>query len=416
MDDSCNSITNEQRISSPLEFDSEKDLVAAIEANIDAVQTKASNDGFISYYETVMQEDGYDDRQNAIFSDAFGSILNQDGEVIYGNTLIKVGKTGIFYGPVSETALIRQLAENEAPMLELFEKEQSPSKFEDDLAYLYISDKRIYMCDTFGLYSDSSEDTPTDSLMTRAEAINWTKQGKKEGDKMDLVYVWPRHDKDQKNKFDSNSHIANDTKIYKQKFGPYKEAGVKTKTMKKNGLFWKKFTADVTSAVTDVMIYEGGLGKAVDAPLGWLDINKTHYKGRSFMIATKVVNSYGNIPTGGNAIDAECNAALKWAKGRGASVSKIEGIRYVIKNDPENCVVRLRDIIVHKKDSKNTLIFKLETSQNFFYTDNGIFNQLIINNSSYRVDIMFLYGYSKYNGEIKGSILRCGRFGVPDVK
>jgi hypothetical protein len=29
---------------------------------------------------------------------------------------------------------------------------------------------------------------------------------------------------------------------------------------------------------------------------------------------------------------------------------------------------------------------------------------------------MFLYGYSKYNGEIKGSILRCGRFGVPDVK
>ena len=143
MDDSCNSITNEQRISSPLEFDSEKDLVAAIEANIDAVQTKASNDGFISYYETVMQEDGYDDRQNAIFSDAFGSILNQDGEVIYGNTLIKVGKTGIFYGPVSETALIRQLAENEAPMLELFEKEQSPSKFEDDLAYLYISDKRI---------------------------------------------------------------------------------------------------------------------------------------------------------------------------------------------------------------------------------------------------------------------------------
>lgn len=232
------------------------------------------------------------------------------------------------------------------------------------------------MCDTFGLYSDCSEDSLTGSFVTRAEAINWAQQGKKVGGEMDRNYVWPKGK--QKNKFDSNSKIANDTKIYKQTFGSYKEAGVKTKTMKKHGLFWNKFSADVTSAVTNVMINEGGLEAAAKAPLGWLDVNKTNYKGRSFMIATKVINSYRDIHAGGTATDTECDAALKWAKDRGASVSKIEGIRYVIKEDPQNCIVHLRDIIVHKTDSKNTLIFKLETEQNSFYTEKGIFNQLVL--------------------------------------
>lgn len=409
-------VTDVQKWSSPLKFNSEDDLILAIESNIGHIQTKSSNDGFVSYYETVMQEDGYEDRPNAIFSDAFGSVLNQDGEVIFGNTLIKVGKTAVFYGPVSETFQIRQLAELETPMTGLFEREQYPSQFEDVLAYLFTEDKRIYMCDTFGLYgNDYIDNSPEGSVSTKAEAINWSQQGKKEGPEMDREYVWPRGG-DQKNKFSSNSKVANDTKIYKQTFGSYKEAGVKTKTMKKHGAFWKKFSADVTSAVTNVMICEGGLAAATKAPLGWLDINKTKYKGRSFMIATKVVKSYGDINAGGKATEAECNAALKWAKDQGASVSTVEGVRYVIKDDPKNCVVHLRDIIVHKKDSKNTLIFNLKTEQNDFDTDKGIFNKLDIIKSSYRVDIMFLYGYSKYNGEIKGSILRCGRYGVPNVK
>lgn len=232
---------------------------------------------------------------------------------------------------------------------------------------------------------------------------------------MDNEYVWPKNG-DQKNKFTSNKDVANDTKIYKQNFGSYKEAGVKTKTMKKHGIFWKKFSSDITSAVTNVMISEGGLSAALKAPVGWLDVNKTNYKGRSFMIATKVVNSYKEIMAGGSLTDAECDAALEWAKNRGASISKIEGVRYVIKDDPKNCIVHLKDIVVHKNDSKNTLIFNLKTAQSEFSTDKGIFNNLDIIKSSYRVDIMFLYGYSEYKGEIKGSILHCGRFGVPNIK
>ena len=179
-------VTDVQKWSSPLKFNSEDDLILAIESNIGHIQTKSSNDGFVSYYETVMQEDGYEDRPNAIFSDAFGSVLNQDGEVIFGNTLIKVGKTAVFYGPVSETFQIRQLAELETPMTGLFEREQYPSQFEDVLAYLFTEDKRIYMCDTFGLYgNDYTDNSPEGSVSTKAEAINWSQQGKKEGPEMD---------------------------------------------------------------------------------------------------------------------------------------------------------------------------------------------------------------------------------------
>ena len=175
-------VTDVQKWSSPLKFNSEDDLILAIESNIGHIQTKSSNDGFVSYYETVMQEDGYEDRPNAIFSDAFGSVLNQDGEVIFGNTLIKVGKTAVFYGPVSETFQIRQLAELETPMTGLFEREQYPSQFEDVLAYLFTEDKRIYMCDTFGLYgNDYTDNSPEGSVSTKAEAINWSRQEKKKG-------------------------------------------------------------------------------------------------------------------------------------------------------------------------------------------------------------------------------------------
>lgn len=410
--DVINSDSNVNIISEPLKFCSEDELVAAIESQFDGFKTKSTEDNFVSYYETVMQEDGYDERTNAIFSDALGSILNQDGEVIFGETLMKIGKTGVFYGPVSEASQVRRLADSSAPLKELFDKEEKSSLFDDVLLYRYVQDTRIYMCDTFGLYGDSFDDEVCSELIeTKSQVVKWAQQGKKEGSAMDNEYVWPKNG-DQKNKFTSNKDVANDTKIYKQNFGSYKEAGVKTKTMKKHGIFWKKFTSNVTSAVTNVMISEGGLSAALKAPVGWLDVNKTNYKGRSFMIATKVVNSYKEIMAGGSLTDAECDAALKWAKNKGASISKIEGVRYVIKDDPKNCIVHLRDIVVHKNDSKNTLIFNLKTAQSEFSTDKGIFNNLDIIKSSYRVDIMFLYGYSEYKGEIKGSILRCGRFGV----
>lgn len=401
--------------SMPKEFNSEADLISTIESYIDGTKTKSSDDGFVSYYQTVMQEDGYDDRQNAIFSEALGSLLNPNGEVIFGNTLMKVGKTGVFYGPVSEAFEIRQLAESSEPLSDLFERETKASLYDDVLLYWFIPNRNIYMCDTFGLYSGNSEQVANDFVSTKADVITWSKQGKKEGGEMDNEYVWPKGG-DQKNRFNSDSKVANDTKIYKQDFGVYKEAGVKTKTMKKHGVFWKKFTAEVTSAVTSVMITEGGLAAATEAPTGWLDVNKTNYSGRSFIIATKVVNSYRDIHAGGTATDSECNAAQKWAKNNGVTVPPIEGIRYVIKEDPKNCIVHLKDIVQHYTDSKNTLIFNLKTSETKFDTDEGFFKNLKIDYSHYRVDIMFLYGYSKYNGEIKGSILHCGRFGVPDIK
>lgn len=70
-------------------FSSPKEVVSAMDNY--SIKTR-SDDGFVSYLETVMEEPGYDDQPYAILSDAFGSILNSDGEVEFGDNLIKVTK------------------------------------------------------------------------------------------------------------------------------------------------------------------------------------------------------------------------------------------------------------------------------------------------------------------------------------
>ena len=170
--DVINSDSNVNIFSEPLKFCSEDELVAAIESQFDGFKTKSTEDNFVSYYETVMQEDGYDERTNAIFSDALGSILNQDGEVIFGETLMKIGKTGVFYGPVSEASQVRRLADSSAPLKELFDKEEKSSLFDDVLLYRYVQDTRIYMCDTFGLYGDSFDDEVCSELIeTKSQVV-----------------------------------------------------------------------------------------------------------------------------------------------------------------------------------------------------------------------------------------------------
>lgn len=63
--------------SEPLTYASLEDMRNSIYSG--SMDVKSSD--FISYAETVMQEDGYDDLPWSIRSEAFASILNVDGEV-----------------------------------------------------------------------------------------------------------------------------------------------------------------------------------------------------------------------------------------------------------------------------------------------------------------------------------------------
>lgn len=179
--------------------------------------------------------------------------------------------------------------------------------------------------------------------------------------------------------------------------------------MRKKGIFWNKFTADVTSAVTNVLICEAAADFKNNPPYGWFDVSKTHYKGETFMIATKVVPSYIGLPINSKAVENECNEALKWAKENGADISEVEGVRYIVTSDNNTSPVLLKDIVVKKHAAKNTLIFNLLTYGGTFYIDKGIVNGFRTKNAQYYVDFVVYYGFSEYEGEKKGFKLICGR-------
>ena len=399
-------------LSRPLKFSSIESLQDAIQSfAYKTTATRSIVTGFVSYFDTVMQEDGYDERPNAIFSDAFGSILNPDGEVICDGKFFKLGLNGIYYGPLDGTDNIRLLAECEGLDIDSLDKVLVDGN-EEYRSRIYPS---VRFSDTFGMFSESKV-CDSETVATRSVAatysdpeagVIWGDVGHKNGGEMDQDYTWPKGS-DQKTKF--SSKVANDTKIYKQHYaGLYNDSGVKTKTMKKKGILWNKFTADVTSAVTNVLICEAAADFKNYPPYGWFDVSKTHHKGETIMIATKVVASYSGLPLNSKAVENECNAALSWAKEQGVDISEVEGVRYIVTSDKNESPVRLKDKIVKKHDAKNTLIFNLLTNDGTFYIDSGMVNGFRTNNAIYRMDMAVYYGFSEYDGEKRGFKLICMR-------
>lgn len=416
--ETANQVTPASESIPPLKFSSIDELQNTIYGIRDAASiiegTKAAFpvSDFVSYAETVMQEDGYDDRPNAICSDAFGSILNPDGEVVFGDYVLKVCDRGILYSFKRDIDKIRDIAEEQELSMRLVGIPSSEFIIPTDVetgTYKIADEDGIYFYDTFGLLSveDDFEKATSDDIQTKATVI-WAQEGTKTGSTYDREYVWP---KSQKNTFPSNSKVANDTKIYKQNFVVYSEAGVKTKTMKKKGLIWNKFDANVTSGISDILIHEGGYKSVIgNCPEGWLDINTANYPGQSFVIATKVVGKSSQIPTANSSIASDCDKAIAWAKSNGKTIDKVDGVRYIANDMTEDTIVRLKDIVSTKYDSKNTIIFNLKTESGSFSTSNGTFGKFKVNNGGCRVDLITFYGYSEYNNECRGSILKCARF------
>lgn len=248
------------------QFSSSEDVVSAM--NDYSIQTR-SDDGFVSYLETVMEEPGYDDQPYAILSDAFGSLLNPNGELVFGNNLLHVSKYGILYGPYEKSDVIRNLSERD-DLLSLCNSKGYYEPLGSDNFYKVEGYEGIYLYDTFGaIDKENSSDIMTRSndgpYIGRLQCIAVTSTSEETRFRWQENGLWrenwgarftiPESGK-QKQKFSDGKH-CNDTKIYHQDYGIATDTGIKTKTMKKRALgYWDKIKGDMEAGIMELSVLE----------------------------------------------------------------------------------------------------------------------------------------------------------------
>ncbi len=395
-------------VAPPLEFSSDVELrntldeIKVAQENKINVKSCLPLGNFLSFAETVMQEDDYDARPNALCSEIFGSILNPDGEVIFGKYMLKIGKSGILYSFKENKNILDILASTD---INLSNVKKANTFFvnldntEMSKMYEVCDFGGVYIYDLFGLIGNESEN-PKTKWATPAD-VTFRNDEYRDGVFLKTTFTIPSGS-DQKAIFSSNSKIANDTKIYNENILGYKECGVKTKTMRKK-VVWKKFSCDLTAAITDLAIQEPGWA-TIPAEYGWLDINTTHYNGRSFIIATRLTPVPMDIDMSVATLNKICEDAVAWGKEHGLNYDSIDGIRYIPKGAPQLTVVRIKDIIENNVTEKITK--QLCQAEGTFNTDKSSVGAIIVKSLGYEVIRVSMYGYSEYSGERLGSRMR----------
>lgn len=418
--------------SEPLTYASLEDMRNSIYSG--SMDVKSSD--FISYAETVMQEDGYDDLPWSIRSEAFASILNVDGEVIFDNTFLKLCRFGVIYAPIDKIEKARLYASYEDCQNLVSLAADIPSYLSTaDYTYSFIDDPDIFVYDSFGIIT--GEDTR--SLETKAPIIE-TEFKEYMCDQEDLLVnndnnlKWKKNfnvvsDSEQKHYFTSD--ICNDTRIFQDNYGIYSESGVVTKTMKKK-LIWKKFENTLYAGITDLVLHEEYVkvepkSQFESKPFGCLGFHlfmaniAGEIGNRELILATISGYSKGQIlgMTNGD-YESLKEDILAWASQNGYNSTKLDGIRFYIedKNRDEDdkhtgeCYIRLNN----EESTKVTEDMKI--LMNFFWGGANIkAKESLVHDSvayatielgdknTYHIEKVIMYGYSVYNGESKGSKL-----------
>lgn len=385
----------EYEISSPLIFATTDDAIAAI--NNCRSSTKSYMDPFVSYAETVMQENDYDKREYALQSESFGSILNSKGEVYMNGYYIRLIENGYLITlpeRVSDTQSITYVDINSLKTSDVDFGVISPEKLYEISGY-----NDIYFYDSFNITNETVQTKGTadvdfldghDTSINRSEMMNG--------------FTFPRGS-NQKVTFPGHNDIANDTKIHRENNVFVSNCGVKTKTMKKGSLgIWSKFACNIEAGVTDIIIEETWSNKP-SMNIGWHDINKTSFPGgRSAIIATKYVNGrYSSISN--TTVANDCANALSWAKSKGLSIDDVEGVRYIYSNS-DKAYIRLKnhgcELVYEKKYVIDFDIAPLE--RGIVTSSKGMINgrNFIPTNNCLLLNCVF-YGYSEYDGVKRGS-------------
>ena len=397
------------QVSNPLHFTNKEDLVATFNNYYEKseIASRASSDDFVSYLETVMSEDGYEDLPYAILSDAFGSILNSEGELCFGDNLLHVSDKGILYGPISDSADIRSLATN-PHLLDLCTEHGYYAPVADSSFYKINGYDNIYLYDTF-LFLNKEEfpqETRSDNAMPLPTIYNTKLNTIKENsvtlgfrkllfqDPDKDSYNWNREFTrptagNQKVKFSDGRH-CNDTKIYRQNYGFMTDSGLKSKTMKKRKLgYWDKIDGDMEAGIKGLSLYEKITlnDKNFRYPVGVSTVN--------FGGSSKVVY---NIPTNDSIehiLNFNCNAVRQVIdqiqKDEGIS---IDAIRFIV--NAKEAVTLFPDRI--KKGNTK----KIEMNFTVPFGGDSYGNTY---EAKFRVLGVLIYGQTTWEDEIRGSAL-----------
>ena len=401
-------------------------MMSAINSN----NSNVKSTGFISYAETVMQEDGYDDLPWSINSESFASILNVDGEVIFNDTFLKLCHYGVIYAPISKIDKARLYASYETCQDLVTLSLNVPSYIsKDNETYSFIEDSDILVFDAFGIvlginnYSADTKvlapdnkdfieyDYDQEDILVTNNSIKWKKNFN------------VATGSDQKNYF--TSKICNDTRIFQDNYGVYSESGVKTKTMKKNGLgIWVKLENQINAGITDLILCEEGVNITAPHPFegiigDYIDINTFkidiagELKNRQLTLATVRNFSESKILSMSKGEYENLKGKiLEWALSKGVSISNLSGIRFYLGADKNKCYIRLNDEESSGVAEKYKVLLnyfwgggRIEAHDSLLETSITGTNNIYGKSYPYHVQKVVMYGYSKYNNESKGSKL-----------
>ena len=417
--------------SEPLKYSSLEDMRNAIySGNLDV-----KSSGFVSYAETVMKEDGYDDLPWAIHSESFASILNVDGEVVFNNIFLKLCRYGVIYAPVDKIDKARTYASYDDCQDLVMPASDIPSYLStDDSTFAFIEDPDIFVYDSFSVIASIcmpllETKAPTienvfieytcdqeDLLVNSNDKIKWKKNFN------------VASGNEQKNYFSSD--ICNDTRIFQDNYGVYSESGVVTKTMEKK-LSWKKFENKVHAGITDLILHEESVAiyfhsmlETLPEPVPCLCINRFNVDiageltNKNLVLATVTGYSKGEILSMTNgAYESLKEKILTWVSTKVNNITELDGIRFYIgtrdATSTGDCYIRLNN-----KES-NEVAEDMKILMNYFWgganikatsallNDNIAVATIPLNkNNTYHVEKVTMYGYSVYDGESKGSRLK----------
>ena len=412
--------------SEPLVYESLEAMQIAIFSGNNVVKSST----FVSYAETTMQEDGYEDLPWAINSERFGSVLNKDGEVIFGGTFLKLAKYGIIYAPITKIDKARWYAMHEEALALLTITADIPSYLStSDPTFSFVDDPDIFVYDSFGLVVDEA-----DTLETKVLAPSNTEYKEYDYDQEDILVnnnniKWKRNfnvanNSDQKIEFTSN--ICNDTRIFQDNYGVYSESGVVTKTMKKGGLgTWSKFENPVNVGIIDMILCEEGVNMSLTPPTSpelifgnFVDVNnfKINIAGelenRELILATVTNYTENAALTMSYSQYLTLKETIRdWAVENGVYLSKIDGIRFYIA-EQNRCYIRLdnREYSEVTKELRATMNYfwggsRINGRESLLGTSFAWGNDIEGESHPYHVQKVTMYGNSEYAGSKKGSKL-----------
>lgn len=327
------SVVIEGSVSKPLHFGSVQDLTSAIYNGDQKLSTKAANDDFVSYAETIMAEDGYDDLPNAIYSTAFGSVLNADGEVEFGDYMLKVTEYGLLFAPVANKLEVDLLAQSDDLLSLCTDKTICQAINDEKELYKIDGYSDVFFYDTFG-FKSGSQQPATKALDIQLNAQN------KNAYSLGLAANWNNTftvpPAGQQKWMFSDGKYCNDTKIYQQDYLVASARGLKTKTMKKGFLgIWSQVNNDLFACMDLVVLDEQATFAGVNR-----DINTVNYAGKEYVIYT--VSARGMNPQTimlktNDQILSAINEGVNYAQTNGVNVV-VSGVRYIL--DDQHAVTR----------------------------------------------------------------------------